>query len=160
MSRSMQKILKKNLYRVTVDMDFKAVITHCQAPDKNREDTWITGEMRDAYLQLHRLGFAHSVEVWEENELVGGLYGISLGRCFFGESMFAKRSNASKYGFIRFVQQLKKLKFSMVDCQVATDHLIRLGAKNISRKRFLALLKKSLKHETLRGSWEELEINE
>jgi leucyl/phenylalanyl-tRNA--protein transferase len=109
--------------------------------------------MRDAYVRLHELGFAHSAEVWQEKQLVGGIYGISLGKCFFGESMFSKKSNASKFVFIKLAQQLLKMEFLMLDCQVPSEHLKSLGAREIPRKDFLALLKESLKYKTLIGNW-------
>jgi leucyl/phenylalanyl-tRNA--protein transferase len=109
--------------------------------------------MIQAYVQVHQLGYAHSVEVWQEGELVGGLYGISLGKIFFGESMFARVSNASKFGFITLVQKLREKGFTLIDCQQQTQHLGSLGAKPISRKSFLNYLQENKKLETLTGSW-------
>jgi len=109
--------------------------------------------MVEAYCRLHRAGYAHSVETWYEGRLAGGLYGVSLGRCFFGESMFTRVSNASKVAFVRLVQYLEKLRFRIIDCQVKTAHLMRFGAREISRKEFLKELEDSLKFKTLRGKW-------
>lgn len=137
-SKSMRQILRKNIFEITFNQDFKSVIKNCQNIKRNNQQgTWITDEMFAAYLKLHEKGFAHSVEVWHKKELVGGLYGIILGKCFFGESMFALVSNASKAGFIHLVLTLKKQNFHIVDCQVHTKHLESLGAKLISRKDFL-----------------------
>lgn len=152
-SRSMKKLLKKNPFQLTFDRNFKGVIENCRAPRKNQKKTWITEEMRDAYIYLHELGFAHSIDVWQGGQLVGGMYGISLGNCFFGESMFSKKSNASKFAFIRLIRTLASMEFLMLDCQVPSDHLRSLGAREIPRKDFLALLKVGLKHKTIKGSW-------
>jgi leucyl/phenylalanyl-tRNA--protein transferase len=113
--------------------------------------------MSGAYQKLHYLGYAHSVEVWQEDRLAGGLYGISLGKCFFAESMFYRKSNASKYAFISLVKKLRLLDFTMMDCQVTSDHVMALGAREIPRKQFLHLLEKSLEYKTLIGSWSYLE---
>jgi leucyl/phenylalanyl-tRNA--protein transferase len=109
--------------------------------------------MITAYCKLHDLGYAHSVEAWSEGELVGGLYGVSLGKCFFGESMFTRKNNASKVAFVKFVEYLKALSFDMIDCQVTTDLLISFGAKEIPRKQFLKQLEKSLKVPTAKRKW-------
>jgi len=120
---------------------------------QNNEGTWLVKDMIDAYCKLHESGFAHSVEAWYNNKLAGGLYGVSLGRCFFGESMFAHFSNASNVALVRLVEYLNDLSFDMIDCQVTTDHLIRFGAREIPRVRFLEQLEKSLEKPTLRGKW-------
>ena len=156
-SKSMRKVLRDNIFHVTVDTDFKAVIENCQQtyrPDQG--GTWITDDMLEAYLELHDLGFAHSVEVWQEGDLVGGLYGVSLGKCFFGESMFTKVSNASKTGFIILVKKLTALGFDLIDCQTHTSHLESLGAEDMDREEFLNYLKQNNKKETLRGKWTKL----
>ncbi|MCI0471275.1 MAG: leucyl/phenylalanyl-tRNA--protein transferase, partial [Candidatus Aminicenantes bacterium] len=153
-SKSMQKLLKKNPFSLTCDRAFAEVIENCRQPRKTQKTTWITREMKNAYIRLHELGFAHSLEVWEEEELVGGFYGISLGMSFFGESMFAKVANASKFGFIKFAAELFELGFTMIDCQVPNEHLKTLGASEIPRGEFLALLHESLKHKTRRGKWD------
>jgi leucyl/phenylalanyl-tRNA--protein transferase len=156
-SKSMRKVLRDNLFDITYDQSFKEVITACcKTPRQGQTGTWITADMIDAYCELHRLGFAHSVEVWQSGELVGGLYGIGLGRCFCGESMFTSVSNASKAGFITFVKQLETLGFDLIDCQTHSKHLESLGAENISRERFLKYLEKNQHRETIRGSWNNL----
>lgn len=153
-SKSMRPYFNQQKFQVTFDHAFEAVIEQCRAPRGKRwGGTWITNEMMEAYCQLHALGFAHSVEVWRGEELVGGLYGISLGKCFFGESMFATESNASKFGLIYLVKRLESLGFWLIDCQQVTSHLSSLGAKAISREDFLKILKKNESQETLRGNW-------
>ncbi len=153
-SRSLQKTIKKGLFRVTLDQAFEAVITACaQSRTSADEGTWIVEEMIGAYCNLHESGFAHSVETWRDDELVGGLYGVSLGRCFFGESMFTHISNASKVAFVALVKYLQALNFNLIDCQVTTPHLLRFGAREIPRTRYLNELDKSLKPSTLKGQW-------
>ena len=154
-SKSMRPYFNQNKFKVTWDQNFEDVIKNCQKID--REDqlgTWITNKMLAAYIQLHKKGYAHSVEVWMGNELVGGLYGISLGKVFFGESMFAKVSNASKFGFISLVNQLKQKGFLLIDCQQETKHLESLGANAIKRKDFIDILNHNNIEETYIGSWE------
>lgn len=154
-SKSMRPYFNQNKFQVTWDQNFEDVIKNCQKID--REDqlgTWITSKMLAAYIQLHKMGYAHSVEVWLDNELVGGLYGISLGKVFFGESMFAKVSNASKFGFISLVNQLKQKGFLLIDCQQETKHLESLGANAIKRKNFIDILNHNKIEETYIGSWE------
>jgi leucyl/phenylalanyl-tRNA--protein transferase len=153
-SKSMQQLFRKQVFEVTFDKDFEQVILNCkEIKREGQRGTWITDEMVEAYCRLHRKGFAHSVEVWQEHTLVGGLYGLSLGNCFFGESMFAKVSNASKYGFITLTKRLEQKGFSFIDCQVHTEHLESLGATFISRKNFLHQLQEALKQTTLQGDW-------
>jgi len=153
-SRSMRGLLKKNRFTVTFDTCFREVIAACQKTRRGREEgTWITAAMTAAYVRLHELGLAHSVEAWREGALVGGLYGVSLGKCFFGESMFTKVPNASKAAFITLVENLGRYDFRLIDCQVYTDHLHSLGAGTISREDFLQVLGKALDYDTLRGSW-------
>ena len=148
------KILKQGRFIVTLDQDFSQVITACAGALRDKQPgTWITADMMDAYCRLHAAGFAHSVEVWDRKDLAGGLYGVSLGKCFFGESMFARKSNASKVGLVTLVQLLRKWSFHLVDCQVTTHHLVRLGAREIPRKRFLDELKLALKSPTRKGNW-------
>ncbi|MFT3980124.1 MAG: leucyl/phenylalanyl-tRNA--protein transferase [Ferruginibacter sp.] len=144
-SKSMQQVFKKNTFRFTANTAFEQVITHCQNVYRHGQDgTWITDEMKAAYIQLHRLGYAHSAEAWQNNELVGGLYGIRMGDLFFGESMFSLVSNASKFAFISYVQQLKKENVQLIDCQLHTPHLESLGARMISRKTFIELLQQNI----------------
>jgi len=139
-SKSMTQVLKKNQFKVTQNKAFKAVIENCAlAKREGQHGTWITDSMAEAYIKLHKLGFAKSIEVWQNNELVGGLYGIDTGNSVFcGESMFAKVSNASKVGFIFLVQNFN---YKLIDCQLHTKHLESLGAKHISRSEFLEFLK-------------------
>ncbi len=138
-SKSMKQILRKSDFKVTVNKDFKSVIEQCaKAKRDGQKGTWITDQMEEAYMKLHQLGYAKSVEVWQDNELVGGLYGVDLGnKVFCGESMFTKVSNASKVGFITFVQNSN---YNVIDCQVHTKHLESLGAKHIPRTEFLKFL--------------------
>lgn len=139
-SKSMKQVLRNSSFVVTVNRDFKTVINHCSKIKRNgQEGTWITKNMIEAYCKLHKLGYAKSVEVWQNNELVGGLYGVDLGnQIFCGESMFSKVSNASKVAFISFIQNTN---YRLIDCQVHTSHLESLGAEHISRKEFIKLLK-------------------
>jgi leucyl/phenylalanyl-tRNA--protein transferase len=152
-SRSMRQFLKKGLVRITFDQDFGEVIAACQKPRAGQDGTWITPEMQGAYSTLHDLGYAHSVEVWQDGVLAGGLYGVSLGRTFFGESMFSTLPNASKAALITLVGHLRDRGFAMIDCQVETPHLASLGARLIPRREFREILNASLRHETLRGNW-------
>ena len=141
-SKSMKQIIRKNEFKITFNQNFKAVISNCKTIKRDGQGgTWITDEMQDAYLKLHEKGIAKSVEVWLENELVGGLYGIDLGTVFCGESMFSKISNTSKLAFIYLVQKLKKENYKLIDCQVYNPHLESLGAHEISREEFLKYLK-------------------
>jgi leucyl/phenylalanyl-tRNA--protein transferase len=156
-SKSMRKVLRDEVFQITFDTAFEEVIKACsKIPRGGQEGTWITEDMVDAYIQLHELGFAHSVEVRQNGVLVGGLYGIALGRCFSGESMFAKVSNASKAGFITLVKELEAIGFDMIDCQTHSNHLESLGAESITRDDFLSFLEKNQEKETLRGNWTEL----
>ncbi|WP_299524844.1 leucyl/phenylalanyl-tRNA--protein transferase [Winogradskyella sp.] len=138
-SKSMSQLFKKNLFKVTFNKDFESVIEQCAMTKREgQEGTWITEDMKKAYIKLHGLGYAKSAEVWQDGELVGGLYGVDLGnKVFCGESMFAKVSNASKVGFVHFVQNSN---YSLIDCQIYTKHLESLGAKHISRQEFLKYL--------------------
>lgn len=154
-SKSMRQVLRRETFKVTFDTDFASVLWNCQQIKRtDQEGTWITDEMYDAYVHLHHLGLAHSVEVWQDEKLVGGLYGISIGKCFFGESMFAKVSNASKAGFITMVQKLESIGFEMIDCQTETGHLRSLGGDFIDRKDFLEYLKANNHQVTLQGKWD------
>jgi leucyl/phenylalanyl-tRNA--protein transferase len=140
-SRSLLKTLRKRAFRVTLDEDFEAVIGHCAGPRDYASGTWITSEMTTAYLELHRQGYAHSVECWQETRLVGGLYGVSIGRIFFGESMFAHVSDASKVALAHLARQLSRWDFPLIDCQVHTRHLQSLGAIPLPRKEFTRILR-------------------
>ena len=153
-SRSLAKVLRAGRFEISLDRDFEHVIRACaRSPRPEGPGTWITGDMISAYLQLHELGFAHSAEAWQEGALVGGLYGISLGSCFFGESMFALRSDASKVAFVILVRQLERWGVDLIDCQVHTDHLARFGASDWPRARFLEELRRGLEKPTRRGPW-------
>jgi len=153
----MRPILRKGIFQVTYDQDFRAVINNCQKVFRaGQNGSWITEEMKNAYYDLHQAGFAHSVEIWFEGELVGGLYGVSMGGAFFGESMFAHKSNASKVGFITLIKDLKTKGFSMIDCQIHTQHLESLGAINRDRATFLNELDEALESESLIGNWGEI----
>jgi len=154
-SRSLERVLKSGSFNVTFDTSFEQVIHACAAMrGPGREDTWITREMLEAYCALHKAGYAHSVETWRDGELSGGLYGIALGGNFFGESMFSAVSNASKVALARLVALLRHWDFSVIDCQVKTNHLVSLGAREISRAEFQALLHKGMAGESHRGSWQ------
>ncbi len=139
-SRSLAKVLRQGRYRVSFDQAFSEVIRACAAPRSYAAETWITSPMQDAYLELHRRGIAHSVEVWRDGELVGGLYGLAMGQLFFGESMFSRADNASKVGFATLVERLKAWGFVLIDCQMPTEHLLSLGARTISRNEFARYL--------------------
>ncbi|WP_235537776.1 leucyl/phenylalanyl-tRNA--protein transferase [Sediminicola sp. YIK13] len=140
-SKSMRKILEGNRFKLTKNTQFEAVIDQCaQSPRKDQMGTWITQAMKKAYVKLHKLGIAKSYEVWEKDELVGGLYGIDLGHVFCGESMFSKVSNASKFAFIKLAQELEEKRYSLIDCQVYTPHLESLGAEEIPREAFIEIL--------------------
>jgi len=144
-SRSLAKTIRSSKYRVSCNTQFERVIKGCALRGSTQAhttpaDTWITDSMSSAYLELHRLGYAHSIEVWQENTLVGGLYGVALGQVFFGESMFSSASDASKVALVALCTWLKHLNFSVIDCQVASEHLISLGAEEITRSAFLEVL--------------------
>lgn len=153
-SKTLKKIIKKNVFHVTMDSAFVKVINQCaKIRLQNNQGTWIIKEMIDAYSKLHESGFAHSVEAWYQGELAGGLYGVSLGKCFFGESMFTRVNNASNVALVKLVEYLNALSFDMIDCQLTTEHLLRFGAKEIPRVSFLKQLKESLKAPTKKGKW-------
>ncbi|WP_300670259.1 leucyl/phenylalanyl-tRNA--protein transferase [Desulfoluna sp.] len=153
-NRSLRKTLRRAPYRVTMDRAFAEVISSCATIRRAEEEgTWIVDEMQEAYTLLHKEGFAHSVEAWDGDELVGGLYGVSLGRAFFGESMFARKPDASKVCFVQLVRFLKEEGFRFIDCQMTTDHLLRFGAEEIPRRQFLHELDEALTEEDLIGSW-------
>ena len=152
-SRSLAKRLRSGLYRVSLDLAFARVVTGCAAPRPDQPDTWITPRMQDAYRELHDAGFAHSVEVWRERDLVGGLYGVSLGRMFFGESMFSIATDASKVALATLARQLDDWQFTLFDCQIISDHLVSLGAVAMPRHRFLRLVEGNADYTTRRGPW-------
>ncbi len=153
-SGSLKKTIKKNIFNITMDTAFEEVINACaEVRTRQKKETWIIDGMIKAYCELHKSGFAHSVEVWHQGKLAGGLYGVSLGRCFFGESMFTLVRDASKVAIVYLVEFLKSLSISLIDCQVTTDHMIRFGAREIDRDRFLKELKVSLNTPTIKGKW-------
>jgi leucyl/phenylalanyl-tRNA--protein transferase len=139
-SRSLRKSIKKNKFVITFDKAFEQVIHECAAPRDYTPDTWITDEMKQAYTRLHHAGHAHSVECWKDDQLVGGLYGISIGQVFFGESMFSRTTDASKIAFVYLVKHLQQWQYKLIDCQVYTEHLESLGAKCIPRNDFIEQL--------------------
>jgi len=140
-SKSMRNVLKRNVFKVTFNQDFRAVISNCSSINREgQQGTWISQEMIDAYCKLNELGIAKSVEVWQDNELVGGLYGVDLGTIFCGESMFSKVSNASKVAFIALANYLKNENYKLLDCQVYNEHLESLGCREIDRDDFMELL--------------------
>lgn len=142
-SKSMQQLLKRKAFTFTTNKAFAQVIHNCKNVLRDGQDgTWITNDVEKAYTELHKKGFAHSAEVWQNSELAGGLYGIRLGNIFFGESMFSHVNNASKFAFINYVQQLKNEGVALIDCQVYTEHLESLGARMIPRSSFIDLLNK------------------
>ncbi len=140
-SRSLRKTLNQNRFTITFDKAFMQVMHACAAPRKNASNTWITPEMLNAYNKLHQSGIAHSVEVWQNDVLVGGIYGIALGQVFFGESMFHRTRDASKVAFVKLVERLQQQNFKLIDCQIHSDHLQSLGATEIPRSEFIKLLK-------------------
>lgn len=139
-STSLRKRVRRGDYQVTMDRAFSAVVAQCAAPRSRAVGTWITRDMYAAYCHLHALGYAHSVETWQEGELIGGLYGVTIDRVFFGESMFSRRSDASKVAFTHLVGWLKDWGYRLIDCQVANDHMISMGAEQIERVQFAQLL--------------------
>ena len=146
-SRSMNQLIRKGYFDFSVNRDFLSVISNCKTIGRRGQDgTWITDDIKKAYCQLHEKGFAHSAEAWKDGQLVGGLYGVRLGKVFFGESMFSKGSNASKFAFIQYVELLKNQGVTLIDCQIYTEHLESLGARMISRKTFVKELDNLIDH--------------
>lgn len=159
-SKSMRKLLQKKAFSVTTDTAFSAVMRACAQPRKDQDGTWISDQMIAAYQSLHESGYAHSVEVWLQGELVGGLYGVHIGRVFFGESMFSRVSNASKYGFINLITSLQKQGVKLIDCQVHTSHLASLGAQEIPRTMFEQLLTKYIPPADNSVNWPAISLSE
>lgn len=154
-SRSLARTMRKGRFRTTFDADFSGVIEACaRRRGENRKETWITPAMMKAYIKLNELGYAHSVETWREGMLVGGLYGVSIGRAFFGESMFSLMSDASKVALVQLMNFIEKQKFDFIDCQIPTDHLVRMGGQKVRRESFLNQLADSIKYPSLTGPWE------
>ena len=155
-SRSLKRSLRPGLFNVTLDTCFRDVMQHCAGPRPQYPDggTWITAEMLDAYTRLHELGYAHSVETWQEGQLVGGLYGVALGGAFFAESMFTRVSDASKVALVSLVRQLQAWGFSLMDCQQSSPHVLALGAEAIPRRKFLDHLNAALTLPSRRERWQ------
>jgi leucyl/phenylalanyl-tRNA--protein transferase len=153
--RSLGKVVRQRRYRITLDQAFAAVIAGCaQAPRPNQEGTWIDQRMQEAYLALHEAGFAHSAEAWDDQgQLVGGLYGVAVGRLFAGESMFARSPDASKVAFVHLVRQLERWGFPLIDCQMATSHLARFGAIDWPRERYLEAIGTLARPPDRLGPW-------
>jgi leucyl/phenylalanyl-tRNA--protein transferase len=152
-SRSLRRVIKSGRYGVTLDRAFRDVMVGCAAARDGHEGTWITPEMLDAYTRLAALGFAHSVEAWAGDELVGGLYGVAVGRMFYGESMFARRTDASKVALAHLVRQLERWEFEMIDCQMSTAHLESLGAREIPRAEFVQRLERLTRKPAVPAPW-------
>lgn len=151
-SSSLRKHIRKTKPRVTFDEDFQSVIRNC-ARLGSEQGTWITEEMEDTYTQLHRMGHAHSVEVWQDAKLIGGLYGLAIGKVFFGESMFSHRTNASKVAFVFLCRQLQKWGYQLIDCQVENPHLLSLGAQCIDRENFQKQIQTATRLTQYRHEW-------
>jgi leucyl/phenylalanyl-tRNA--protein transferase len=152
-ARSLAKTLRKPGYEVRADTAFEAVIDACSEPRPRQRGTWITVEMKQAYVRLHRLGIAHSVETWRDGELIGGLYGVAIGRVFFGESMFSRASDASKIALVALVQQLRQWQFGLIDCQMNTPLLSSFGAREIPRAQFTRLLAELVNYADVPAPW-------
>lgn len=153
-SRSLRKTLRRGHFRLSLDTAFHRVVTECAEAQRPEQDgTWISQELQEGFLRLHRLGYAHSAECWQDDELVGGVYGLALGGVFCGESMFARRPDASKAAFVHLVNHLVEQEVQFIDCQVHTEHLERFGAQEIPRSTFLDLLEKALEQPIKAGSW-------
>ena len=156
LSKSLRSLLVKNEWQISIDRDFRQVIDNCAKKTGDRESTWITPDLKDAFISLHEMGYAHSFEVWQKDELVGGLYGLAIGKQFSGESMFHTTSNASKVAFIFLNRFLEAQNFHFLDCQVFTEHLLTLGAEEWERDLFLEKHAIAIKEKGLLGSWEKL----
>ena len=152
-TRSLRKTIRSGRFRVTADTAFPSVIAGCAEPRPDQDGTWITSEVFDAYCTLASLGVAHSIEAWEGDTLAGGLYGVAIGRVFFGESMFARRSDASKVALAHLVRQLRRWGFPLIDCQMSTSHLASLGARTISRAEFLAVVRRHVTMPAVPAPW-------
>ena len=158
-SRSLRKILRDNEFRITFDIAYSDVISACAGHRPNAQGTWITQEMYAAYIDLHNRGLAHSVEAWHDGKLAGGLYGIAVGQVFFGESMFYRRSNASKVAFVHLAGALHAWNYRLIDCQVRTEHLISLGAEELPRREFLRLLDEYCNRDPANSAWKSSVLN-
>lgn len=152
-ARSLRKALQKHNYQVSADRSFDQVIAACAAPRRNKGGTWINPGMIEAYRELHRMGHAHSVETWIDGKLSGGLYGVALGRAFFGESMFSRTTDASKIAFVHLVKQLARWRFGIIDCQMKTAHLASFGAREIPRTQFTRTVEELIHYRGIEGMW-------
>lgn len=152
-SRSLRRRIRAGVFTVSADLAFRDVVAGCADPRRDGEGTWITGPVAAAYLELHHRGHAHSIEAWVGGELAGGLYGVTIGRMFFGESMFSRASNSSKVALAYLVRQLARWNFDMIDCQMSTSHLTSLGAREIPRREFLTRLQALTAGPALRSPW-------
>lgn len=152
-SRSLRKTLNRQCFEVSYDLTFASVIAACAEPRVCDTGTWISPDMKKAYTELHQSGYAHSIEVWQNKNLVGGLYGVALGQVFYGESMFHQRTDASKVGFAYLVNKLREWNYHLIDCQVQTEHLISLGAEEIAREHFISLLNNFCNQQPLTHAW-------
>jgi leucyl/phenylalanyl-tRNA--protein transferase len=152
-SRSLRKTIRSGRFQMTLDSCFTRVMEECAAPRRGQDGTWITDEMTEAYARMFALGHAHSVEVWIDRQLAGGLYGVTIGRMFFGESMFSRVSDASKIALVALVHQIKRWGFPLVDCQMSTGHLSSLGAREIPRAAFLRQLRPLVRQPSVPSPW-------
>ena len=153
LSKSLKRVIRSGKFSVSFDNQFESVIKNCSRSENEDDERWITDEMIEAYIRLHKLGFAHSVEVSMNDRLVGGLYGVSLGRMFFGESMFFRVPDASKVALIALTEKLMSFEINVIDCQQETDHMRRMGARPIPRSEFKKLLAEAMKYEAVKGNW-------
>jgi leucyl/phenylalanyl-tRNA--protein transferase len=152
-SHSLRKVLRNSAFEVRFDSAFEQVMRACAAPRKDQAGTWILEEMIQAYCELHRRGYAHSVETWIDGELAGGLYGMAIGKMFYGESIFSRRTNASKIALAHLAKQLELCNFGMIDCQMNTAHLASLGAREISREEFIIRLQELIHYPQVPSPW-------
>jgi leucyl/phenylalanyl-tRNA---protein transferase len=153
LARSLRRVIRSGRYEVTFDRAFRDVMLGCSEPREGQEGTWITPAMLEAYASLATLGYAHSVEAWMGGVLAGGLYGVAVGRMFFGESMFARHTDASKVALVHLVRQLQRWSFRLIDCQMSTAHLASLGAREIPRQQFIDEVEGLVRRKPLHGSW-------
>lgn len=152
-SRSLARTLRRSQYEIRLDTAFAEVIEACSLPRVDQEGTWITPMMKEAYCRLHALGYAHSVETWIDGQLSGGLYGLALGRCFFGESMFSRRTDTSKIALVHLARYLERREYAVIDCQMKTAHLASLGARGISRDTLTRIIAANTRGDTAPGPW-------
>ena len=157
-SRSLRKVIRKEKFQMSFDVAFEDVLDACGEHRVDAQGTWITQEMKNAYLKLHRLGLVHSVECWYRQKLVGGLYGVAIGRVFFGESMFYKYSNASKVAFVSLVEMLRSWGYVLIDCQMQTQHLINFGAENMPRNEFVQILAQNCDFAPSATAWKPFDL--